>query len=282
MTAPRALTFPAPAVYDLARSLGGMRFGLRDPSARFEGNVVLKAAHTPDGPVTFRVRHRSQSGTIEVELWGPGSAWVEPRAEAILGLDDRPEDFTPEHPRLRAAERRARGLRLGQVISLSELHVVTILQQRVKWVEAANAFAKLTARRAIPAPGTDRVVLPLSASDWRRVPSYEVRALGVELKRYQALQVAVRAAPHVDAAWGDRDKVRALLMSLRGTGVWTTEMVLGHGMGDPDAVPLGDVHLPHEVSKFFEDIPHGSDARMLELLAPYAGNRFRVLRWIAG
>lgn len=266
--------------YDLAATTSGMRFGLRDPTARIEGSSLIKAAHSPDGPVTLWVRHRSQDGTLEVELAGSGSAWVEARIRAILGLEDRPSELVTDHPRLRAAQKRATGMRLGQVISVGELHVVSVLQQRVKWSEAANAFARITARRAFPAPGTDAVYLPLAASDWRRVPSYEVRAFGVELKRYQAIQVAIRAEPHLDAARDDRAKLRALMMSLRGTGVWTTEMVLGYGLGDPDAVPLGDVHLPHEVSKFFEGIPHGSDERMVELLAPWAGQRFRVLRLI--
>jgi 3-methyladenine DNA glycosylase/8-oxoguanine DNA glycosylase len=267
--------------WDLASTLAGLRFGARDPSARFEPTAMIKAAHTPEGPVTLRVRHRARERQLEVELDGPGSRWLEPRLPGVLGLEDRPDAFVPEHPRLRAAMKRAPGLRLGRVISLGELHVATILQQRVKWVEAANAFARVTAKRALPAPGTDAVVLPLPADAWRRVPSYELAAFGVELKRYTALQVAVRAASKLEALRDDPAALRRTMSSLRGTGVWTTEMVLGFGAGDPDAVPLGDVHLPHEVSKFFEGVPHGSDERMVELLAPYAGHRFRVLRLIS-
>ncbi len=229
----------------------------------------------------MRVRHRARDRQLEVELAGPGSAWLEPRVRGVLGLEDAPEAFVTNHARLRAAMRRSPGLRLGRVISLGELHAATILQQRVKWVEATNAFARVTWKRALPAPGTDAVVLPLPADAWRRVPSYELAAFGVELKRYQALQVAVRAAARIESLRDDVPALRKTMMSLRGTGVWTTEMVLGYGAGDPDAVPLGDVHLPHEVSKFFEGIPHGSDERMVELLAPYAGHRFRVLRYVA-
>lgn len=276
----RSFSLPTHGPYDLGSTLAGMRFGLRDPTALFDRTSVLKAAHTPDGPVTLTVRHRSQDGMLDVELDGPGTAWTEERAPALLGLLDRPEDWRTGHRRLESARRRAPGMRLGQAISVSEVHVAAVLQQRVKFVEAATAWARVTLRRNLAAPGTDRVVLPLDAAAWRAVPSYELRAHGVELKRYQALQVAVRAAPHLETARDDRAKVRELMMSLRGTGVWTTEMVMGYGLGDPDAVPFGDVHLPHEVSKFFEDVPHGSDERMAELLAPYAGNRFRVIRLI--
>lgn len=276
----RSFSLPTHGPYDLGSTLAGMRFGLRDPTALFDRTSVLKAAHTPDGPVTLTVRHRSQDGMLDVELDGPGTAWTEERAPALLGLLDRPEDWRTGHRRLESARRRAPGMRLGQAISVSEVHVAAVLQQRVKFVEAATAWARVTLRRNLAAPGTDRVVLPLDAAAWRAVPSYELRAHGVELKRYQALQVAVRTAPHLETARDDRAKVRELMMSLRGTGVWTTEMVMGYGLGDPDAVPFGDVHLPHEVSKFFEDVPHGSDERMAELLAPYAGNRFRVIRLI--
>ena len=40
----------------------------------------------------------------------------------------------------------------------------------------------------------------------------------------------------------------------------------------------GDVHFPHTVCWAFANEPRGSDARMAELLAPFAGQAFRVLR----
>jgi 3-methyladenine DNA glycosylase/8-oxoguanine DNA glycosylase len=48
--------------------------------------------------------------------------------------------------------------------------------------------------------------------------------------------------------------------------------------GDPDAVSLGDYHLPHLVSWALAGEARGSDERMLELLEPYAGQRARVIR----
>jgi 3-methyladenine DNA glycosylase/8-oxoguanine DNA glycosylase len=49
-------------------------------------------------------------------------------------------------------------------------------------------------------------------------------------------------------------------------------------MGDPDAVAVGDFHLKNVVSFALAGEPRGTDARMLELLAPYAGQRGRVVR----
>ena len=50
--------------------------------------------------------------------------------------------------------------------------------------------------------------------------------------------------------------------------------------GDPDAVSVGDYHLPHIVSWALAGEARGSDARMLELLEPYRGQRGRVQRYL--
>ena len=49
-------------------------------------------------------------------------------------------------------------------------------------------------------------------------------------------------------------------------------------MGDPDAVAVGDFHLKNVVSFNLAGEPRGTDERMLELLAPYEGQRGRVVR----
>jgi 3-methyladenine DNA glycosylase/8-oxoguanine DNA glycosylase len=47
-------------------------------------------------------------------------------------------------------------------------------------------------------------------------------------------------------------------------------------LGDPDAVSVGDYHLPTLVCWALADEPRGTDERMLELLEPYRGQRARV------
>jgi 3-methyladenine DNA glycosylase/8-oxoguanine DNA glycosylase len=49
-------------------------------------------------------------------------------------------------------------------------------------------------------------------------------------------------------------------------------------LGDPDAVFVGDLHVPHLVSSALAGEQRGSDERMLELLEPYRGHRARVVR----
>jgi 3-methyladenine DNA glycosylase/8-oxoguanine DNA glycosylase len=69
-----------------------------------------------------------------------------------------------------------------------------------------------------------------------------------------------------------------LLQALPGVGPWTSAEVALVALGDADAVPIGDYHLPHMVSWALAGEPRGTDERMLELLAPYSGQRGRVLR----
>ena len=48
--------------------------------------------------------------------------------------------------------------------------------------------------------------------------------------------------------------------------------------GDPDAVSVGDYHLPGLVAWALARERRGTDERMLELLEPYRGQRGRVIR----
>jgi 3-methyladenine DNA glycosylase/8-oxoguanine DNA glycosylase len=49
-------------------------------------------------------------------------------------------------------------------------------------------------------------------------------------------------------------------------------------LGDPDAVSVADAHLSNLVAFALTGKPRGTDEQMLELLAPWAGHRARVIR----
>jgi 3-methyladenine DNA glycosylase/8-oxoguanine DNA glycosylase len=76
-------------------------------------------------------------------------------------------------------------------------------------------------------------------------------------------------------------EARDRLALLPGLGPWTAAEVAIVALGDADAVSVGDYHLPHNVSWILAGEPRATDARMLELLEPFAGHRGRVLRLIA-
>jgi 3-methyladenine DNA glycosylase/8-oxoguanine DNA glycosylase len=70
------------------------------------------------------------------------------------------------------------------------------------------------------------------------------------------------------------------LRSLPGIGPWTSAETRQRACGDPDAVSVGDVHLPGAVGWALTGQRGVDDAGMLELLAPYAGHRHRAARLV--
>jgi 3-methyladenine DNA glycosylase/8-oxoguanine DNA glycosylase len=65
-----------------------------------------------------------------------------------------------------------------------------------------------------------------------------------------------------------------------GVGPWTAAKVAMVALGDADAVPVGDYHLPHSIGYLFDGTPRSTDERMLEILEPYRGHRARVIRLV--
>ena len=69
-----------------------------------------------------------------------------------------------------------------------------------------------------------------------------------------------------------------LLARVRGIGPWTVAEVTRVAYGDPDALSVGDYHIPGLVAWALAGEPKADDARMLEMLEPYRGQRGRVQR----
>src|SRR2546429_340579 len=59
------------------------------------------------------------------------------------------------------------------------------------------------------------------------------------------------------------------LGALPGVGPWTAAKVALVALGAPDAVPVGDYHLPRIVAYALEGKARSPDERMLGLLEPY-------------
>jgi 3-methyladenine DNA glycosylase/8-oxoguanine DNA glycosylase len=204
-----------------------------------------------------------------------------------LDADTRADAFAAtaaHHPLVHRLHRQHHALRLLPVPWLFDVAASMVLQQRVRFVDAARSFAAIARRfgkktsvgLCFPHP---RVIAALAPD--------ELMPLGVDGQRARALQAIAREALHSDllhplVAGGDDDAVRkkraVRLQRLPGIGPWTTGMIMGFGFGDADAVVTGDLHLPHLVCAVLGGDTNGTDARMEELLLPFAGERFRVVR----
>lgn len=263
---------------DLHRTLWPVRRGATDPSTRLRSDGVWRATRTPAGPGTEFLR--LSGGALHVAAWGPGAEWLVEHAPALVGELDDDRDFAPDHPLLRDLRHRHPGLRIARTEAVFEATAASILEQRVTNREAWQGWRAMVRALGEPAPGP----LPglFVPPDPARVIATQYPAFhtyGVERGRAETVRRAAAHACRLEEALDlPLDAARLRLRALPGIGHWTAAEVTLVAMGDPDAVPVGDYHLPHVVSWAFTGEPRGSDERMLELLEPYRGHRARVLR----
>ncbi|HJL39748.1 MAG TPA: hypothetical protein RMG48_00460 [Myxococcales bacterium LLY-WYZ-16_1] len=275
--APRRRYVELAAPTDLFHSLRLHRFGKLDPTFRLAAGGLERAVHTPDGPGVIRIETRDRRG-FEVQAWGPGRAWLLDRSLGMLGVDDGSDRFRPDHPRLRRMHRGLAGLRLCRSPTVFETFVTVVLQQRVAWRDAVRSFLDLVRSFAEPAPQSSLRCFPAPAV-FRDLDLARYRWAGVDAQRARTLIQGATSWRRLEAL-ADRDPIESArrLQSLPGVGVWTSQSVLGFGLGWADAVPAGDHDLPRLVGAVLADEPRADDARMLELLAPFRGHRWRVIR----
>jgi 3-methyladenine DNA glycosylase/8-oxoguanine DNA glycosylase len=264
--------------FDIDLSFGLQRFGAYDPTVRRERGLLRKAFDTADGPCVAEVRAEEDGVVVTAE--GAGAEVAVADFAAALVQDDGHGAFAPESPLLSRLHRTHRGMRLVRVPWRFDLAAVAVLQQRVTTREAMQQWG-LIVRKYGPRVGELRA-FP-SAERVARMASWQFQELGLDPKRARTMVVLARELVRRNTlAETDLALVRKRLLAVRGVGPWTTDMILGFAYGDPDALPLGDLHLPHLITWALARESPGSDARMVELLEPYRGHRFRIVRllWI--
>ena len=264
---------------DLHLTLAPMRRGPGDPAMRM-GREIWRRTRTPDGPATLRIAPHVSG--LEVEAWGPGTEDVLARAPELVGAEDEPAAFRPENPLLARLHALRRGLRIARSGAVMEALVPAILEQKVTGTEAYRAWRALALRYGEPAPGpagnAGMRVSPAPAV-LAALPYYAFHPLGVERRRAEVIRRVCGLASTLEAAGREGPAaLTARLLAIPGIGPWTAAEVVFRALGDPDAVSVGDFHLPHLVSWALAGEPRGSDERMLELLEPYRGQRARVVR----
>lgn len=276
----RTRTFRAPASVDLVLTLGPLRHGRADPTIRLAPDEALRAARTPAGPATLHLKVRK--GSITARAWGSGAGWALDQAPQLVGVHDDRDAFSTDHPVVHRLHRTTPGLRLCASGLVMDTLVPTILEQKITSREAHRSFAALVRLYGEPAPGPGGLLLQPHAERLASLPYWSFHPLGVARARADTIRRAcagaarLEEAAHLPPAEGARR-----LRSVTGIGPWTVGLVLGTCRGDPDTVVVGDFHLPHAVTWALAREPRGSDHRMLELLARFAGQRGRVVRLIA-
>lgn len=252
-----------------------------EPTRRFDRatGTVNFAGHTPEGAMAARVRARRDH--LEIDAWGDGAAWIVSRGDALAAHDDDPRRLRFDHEALDEANRRHPGLRHAATGLVVDVVLARVLGQRVRATEAARSWNAMCREVGGPAPGPLGLVLP---------PAHDVLAQrslawfhehGVERGRAETMIAVARMSRRLGQVVDmDLPDAYRRLRSVPRLGPWTVNGVARVALGDPDAIIVGDFWICHTVCSFFTGRPRGSDDEMLELVAPWAGQRGRVERLV--
>jgi len=271
---------------DLRLTLAPHLHGHRDPTMRITPGGIWRASLTPDGPATLRLRVGS-AGSVRVSAWGTGAERAIDAAPDLIGMHDDPSELQPHDRLVRELARRMTGLRIGRTRAVLEALIPAIIEQKVTGYEAHRSFRRLVYTYGEPAPGPSaeiaqlRLVVPPPAEVLQAIPYHDLHPLGLERRRAEVILAAASHARRLEEAVALplADAYRRL-RALPGIGAWTAAEVAFRALGDPDAVSIGDYHIPNLVAWALAGEPRGTDARMLELLEPYRGQRGRVIRML--
>jgi 3-methyladenine DNA glycosylase/8-oxoguanine DNA glycosylase len=186
-----------------------------------------------------------------------------------------------DHPVVAPLARALAGLRLARIRAVHDVAVATVVEQRVTSLEARRTWARIVRRFGTRAPGPADLRVAPAPSVLAKVPDHARHAVGLEYRRGATVSRVAGEASRLDrAAALPGDVLARRLGALNGVGPWTVATVVHYVQGDPDAVPVGDWHLPSMVSWALVGERKADDARMLELLEPFRPHRARVWRLI--
>jgi 3-methyladenine DNA glycosylase/8-oxoguanine DNA glycosylase len=261
---------------DALATIGMLWQGPPDAQMRIDGPIVARASRYRTGPATLRLLIGRQR--VVARAWGPGANEALASVPSLVGERDDPSVLVPVDDVVARAAHFASGMRLTSGAPLYETLLFSILGQKVTSFEARREFGALIRRFGERAPGPLGLFVPPPPAKLARTPYWAFHALDIERRRADAIRAAAAAAHRFESlrALPTAERV-ARLSSLPGIGPWTAAEAIRLSFGDPDAVSVGDYHLPGLVCWALAGERDGTDDRMLELLEPYAGQRARVV-----
>ncbi len=267
---------------DLRAMLGVLSRGRGDPAFRREGSLLWLTGVSPAGVITARLAP-DEDGVLGT-FWGPGADWAAEHLADWVGAGDDASGFLPQHPLVERQWRRYHAtLRVPRMLLTWQIALAAVLEQRVTGVEARGAWRGLITEHGVPAPGPvpSGMLAPPTPDAVLAVPSWDWRRYGVDRQRLRTVRELARGA-HVlreAEALAPADG-REHLRRIPGIGPWTAAEISARALADTDSVSVGDYHLARNVTYALTGRTDGTDADMLELLAPYAGHRHRAVRLI--
>ncbi|MFC7341475.1 DNA-3-methyladenine glycosylase family protein [Saccharopolyspora griseoalba] len=280
MDEPLTRDWRPPHPLDLVRVLSPLRRGTGDPASRVSDGQVWWASTTAAGPGTLRLT--SDGAAVRAAAWGPGAEVLLEGVPDLLGASDDDSGFVPAHEVVDRGRRASRGVRLCSTGRVWDVLVAAVLEQKVTNREAWRSWRELCHRFGTPAPGpVEGLRVVPDPGQVRAIRDWEWHRAGIDGARRKTLLAAASRATSLERAvrLGGADG-RDLLRKIPGIGPWTAAEVAQRAWGDPDAVSVGDYHLPTIVGTALLGRPV-DDEGMLQALAPYEGHRHRAVRYLA-
>jgi 3-methyladenine DNA glycosylase/8-oxoguanine DNA glycosylase len=267
---------------NLKTVLGVLSRGRSDPAYRYADGALWLTGLGKEG--AFSVRLVADEVAVTGTYWGDGARWAADHLADLVGADDDPSGFLPQH-RIVATQWRKHGTTWAVPRSLLtwQVAVAAVLEQRVTGVEARGAWAGLLAEHGSAAPGPvpAGMRVPPDPAALLAVPSWDWRRYGVDRQRIETLR-QVAKVPHMLARAAELPPAqgREALTGIPGVGSWTAAEISSRAFGDADAVSVGDYHLARNVTYALTNREDGTDDDMIDLLAVYDGHRHRAVRMI--
>ena len=253
-----------------------------------DGRWFRRAEPGPAGPLVYAAASDPCGTTLQV--WGPPAT---PTAYADIALHEAAgwvglhDDLAAAKAVLTSTPQMARlvdlvgEVRLSVTPRLREAFGRSVIEQLVQGKEARRSIAQMVTCAGTRVNQTQW--LWPSAQRLGATPVWDLRRCGISGRMVTALHAGAIEDRRLEAARSNWDVLDRRLRALPGVGPWTSAETRVR-LGDPDAVSVGDYHLPTTVGYALSgpdgDGPDGTwtDAGMLEVLAPYAGQRGRVIR----
>ncbi|MEP7361025.1 MAG: DNA-3-methyladenine glycosylase 2 family protein [Chloroflexota bacterium] len=261
---------------DPALTLGTLWWGPGDLVMTLAPGQAARAMRVASGPATVELAWGADWASARA--WGAGASEALDLVPGLIGELDDASALVAAHPIVAELARRNTGLRLTRGAPVFEMLVNSIVGQKVTGLEARRSQRMLLRRFGEVAPGPFDLVLPPAPETLAHTPYWAFHTLGLERRRADTIRAAAAIAPRLDEIRGmSSADASHRLQSVPGVGPWTAAETMRLALGDPDAVSVGDYNLPKQVCWVLANERDGDDARMLELLEPYAGQRARVV-----
>ena len=253
-----------------------------------DGRWFRRAEPGPAGPLVYAAA--ADADATVLHIWGPAptpldtvDAAVE-AARAWVGLTDdlrAAGDVLSSDPAMARLSDLVGEVRLSVTPRLGEAFSRSVIEQLVQSKEARRSIAQLVACAGTQVNAT-QWLFP-EAPTLGATPLWDLRRCGISGRMITAIHAGAVENDRLERVRPDWAALDRRLLALPGVGPWTSAETRAR-LGDPDAVSVGDYHLPTTVGFALAgpdgDGPDGTwtDAGMLALLAPYAGQRGRVIR----